>query len=874
MSSKFGKPVLSSLEAEFCSLFDVVIVLSWSDWDNEPRSNRFHYSTRFARLLPVIFLQHPKAQTASIKVRPSAFENLDIVNFNAPVDPNTVRQVLELMKARGFTRPLLWIYDSLNYDLLMDALPCSFRVYHATEDYFTPACFTPTDQRIKVGESFRDLQQSVRELLLKVNLVIACSEGVAESLRSKAGYGKPISVIENGCDASFFRMALPAWPDTVRKPYPAPIAIYQGGINERLDYDLMCGVVEQMSDWTFVFAGKLADSPGARRLFAYSNVSYLGTLNAEQLASAMKASTVGLIPFIQSDLIDGSLPLKAYEYVAADLPVVSVPIAALDDKPSLFKIETSPTGFAEAMRVMAGDRNDAELLALRRSSADENSYDERFQSALETIVGTRSTLQGAVKRLRIAVLYDLASVHVGAIQDHLMSFKRYSRHEITYVPATQSYWKDLPKRLHRSFDLSEFDVVVVHYSVRLSLKGHLSPTVAGKVELFRGLKVLFIQDEYENTETARSWMDRLKFDFVYTCVPQQYVNDVYPSWRFPATTFVQTLTGYVHLNDEDRMVRPLRDRPFDIVYRGRSLHPVYGLLGQQKSRIGEEFRKLGLSRQLRVDIEIDDHKRVYGDDWIRLLASSRTTLGTESGSNVFDIDGSLRKKIDSALIADPELSFEDIQETLLPAETIEMNQISPKVFEAIRMRTALILIEGEYSGVLRPWDHYIPLKRDFSNVNECLDLIRDDDFLHAMVERAHRDIVESEVYSYGNFVSAFDETISAQLLHPVVEDRSLYSFFSLTKQGRIEATIPPSPRDPVGFIKTNSDLPGALARQSERESREFTFSSVAGDWLTTRFSISASVFKRVLRHSYHLLPVAIRTKLGLGYRLEQRRQGR
>src|SRR5437016_5499446 len=37
--------------------FDGVVMLTWSDWRTEPRSNRYHYATRFARSLPVLFVQ-------------------------------------------------------------------------------------------------------------------------------------------------------------------------------------------------------------------------------------------------------------------------------------------------------------------------------------------------------------------------------------------------------------------------------------------------------------------------------------------------------------------------------------------------------------------------------------------------------------------------------------------------------------------------------------------------------------------------------------------------------------------------------------------------------------------------------------------------
>ena len=77
------------------------------------------------------------------------------------------------------------------------------------------------------------------------------------------------------------------------------------------------------------------------------------------------------------------------------------------------------------------------------------------------------------------------------------------------------------------------------------------------------------------------------------------------------------------------------------------------------------------------------------------------------------------------------------------------------------LRTGLILFEGRYSGVVDPWEHYIPLKKDFSNVDEVLKLAQDDDFLEAMTERAYRHVVGSGRHSYDHFVRGVDRVIDA-----------------------------------------------------------------------------------------------------------------
>ena len=56
------------------------------------------------------------------------------------------------------------------------------------------------------------------------------------------------------------------------------------------------------------------------------------------------------------------------------------------------------------------------------------------------------------------------------------------------------------------------------------------------------------------------------------------------------------------------------------------------------------------------------------------------------------------------------------------------------------------MFPGEYRGVLEPWKHYLPLERDFSNLDEVCGFLQDDDYLQELVDRTYQDIIESGDY--------------------------------------------------------------------------------------------------------------------------------
>jgi len=765
--------------------FDAVLMLTWSDWKSEPRSNRYHFATRFSRLLPVLFFQHNNQQTVDFSVENTNFKNIDIVNLGCESSSQDVGLIRRLLAARGIKRPLVWIYDPVHYDRLIDSLPQAFRVFHATEDYFA--------ETTNWSSGIEHVRERIVQRLKDVNLLVACSHEVARSYRASGGFGGPLFVSENGCDAEYLLGQAGLHRLGTGGP-KKPSAMFQGGINQRLDYDLLLELVRTMPDWEFKFCGLATESTAWARILQLANVQYLGMLDAEGVAREMCGSTVGLIPFIQDQWIRNSLPLKAFEYVACGLPVVSVPITSLEGQTDLISFATSAAEFEHVIRSVANTRYDPALLARRREAALAKSYEKRFVEVCEALVTARRDLVGQHRRLRVAMLYDgVGSMHVSTIREHLESFHRYSVHDYTFIPATPSYWLQSPEEVESSVEFSAFDVVLVHYSIRLSIREHFEEGLVRALERFQGLKGLFIQDEYEGTEIARAWMDRVNFDLVYTCVPSEGLERIYPGYRFPATEFLPTLTGYVPEDVSiERFVQPLGDRKVLIAYRGRKLPAVYGNLGFEKYRIGAQMRIHAQMRGLPVDIEVDDSKRIYGSGWYELLGSARATLGTESGSNVFDFDGSLGTQIKALQARNPNMGFGEIfAQVLAPHEgLVAMNQVSPKIFEAIRLRTALVLFEGTYSGVVQPDVHFIPLKKDFSNIDEVLRKLQDDDHLRALTHRAYEDVVASGKYSYKRFVEGIDSDLERRVLHPSSPAVLLRSLHFIDSGGELRQALP------------------------------------------------------------------------------------
>jgi hypothetical protein len=213
-------------------------------------------------------------------------------------------------------------------------------------------------------------------------------------------------------------------------------------------------------------------------------------------------------------------------------------------------------------------------------------------------------------------------------------------------------------------------------------------------------------------------------------------------------------------------------------YRGRPLPIRYGQLGIEKVAIGQSVKTYCDEQGVSNDIAWSEQARIYGPKWYDFVVSCRSMLGSESGSNVFDWDGNLSEDIAQYCSEKPGATDEEIYRDLIRAREIDglMNQVSPRVFEAIASRTILVLYEGNYSGVIRPGDHFIALKKDGSNLASVLRSLKNDAYVDAMADRAFQDVIVSGKYSYKTFVGMVDKEWERSLTELGCYPRPLVKF--------------------------------------------------------------------------------------------------
>jgi hypothetical protein len=282
-------------------------------------------------------------------------------------------------------------------------------------------------------------------------------------------------------------------------------------------------------------------------------------------------------------------------------------------------------------------------------------------------------------------------------------------------------------------------------------------------------------------------------DCVFSVLDGRHWPVLYPG-ESQRTRIERTYTGFV----DDRAAGAVQHLPgphdardVDLVYRARNLPYFVGHYGQLKHEIAQIVEPAARALGLRTDISTDFKDTKYGDAWFEFLASGRCVIGTESGSSALDPVGAIRRFEATWRPSHPGATFEEFSALQEPGwDDYHFMAISPRVFEAAQTKTAQLLVEGDYDGILEPETHYVPLRGDFSNLPEALERVRDPRETEAMAERAWDDLIASGRYSYGAF-AAHVESVVGELAGGRVRRgrRGAASWRTLTATSKVYAGV-------------------------------------------------------------------------------------
>lgn len=351
-----------------------------------------------------------------------------------------------------------------------------------------------------------------------------------------------------------------------------------------------------------------------------------------------------------------------------------------------------------------------------------------------------------------------------SIDAHLFCWQRFSENDVVMVNLSLGF----PAFLLRQWS---FDVIIFHtlfFSMRWGLPTweQALKTITSLRES-KALKIAMPQDEFYRTDLVDDFLNDFNVDELWTCAKPSDFSKIYPRSQSRGIKTTQILTGYIDTTQRDRIGKIVTTadgkRDIDVGYRAWKAEPWLGRHGMLKLWIGQQTQKLASGLGLHTDISLEEKDVITGDDWFRFLARCKAVIGCEGGSSICDRDGSLRVALQKYRDAHPAADFDEIHAALLRDRDgeIELWALSPRHLEACMTGTIQVLVEGDYNHALIAGRHYIPVKRDLSDLNEALAKLGDEKLLNRIRTQARDEVAMSERWTYQTWVSELDQNIQA-----------------------------------------------------------------------------------------------------------------
>jgi protoporphyrinogen oxidase/glycosyltransferase involved in cell wall biosynthesis len=272
-------------------------------------------------------------------------------------------------------QPIVWFYTPMALPLLEELQP-GLVVYDCMDEL---AAFKNPPKQLLQRES---------ALLNLADLVFAGGPSLFEAKRERHAN---VHCFPSSVDVRHFEQALER-----DNSHPAQAAIghprlgFYGVIDERFDIELTAALADAHPDWQIVLVGPVLKIDPAS-LPQRPNIHYLGQQPYESLPHFLAGWDVCLLPFALNDATRFISPTKVLEYMAAELPSVSTPIADVA-KPygHVVAIATGPAQFVAACEeaLARTPADTAELRGTMRAIVAGTSWDVTADGMRRLIAGT------------------------------------------------------------------------------------------------------------------------------------------------------------------------------------------------------------------------------------------------------------------------------------------------------------------------------------------------------------------------------------------------------------------------------------------------------------------------------------------------------
>lgn len=358
-----------------------LIVFSHLRWDFVYQRPQ-HLLTRLAAHYPIVFIEEPlhDEEDACFKTYSPA-PNILVCQPCTPVGisgfhdahlPHLQKLLRQLV--HDYEDHIAWFYTPMALPLLQELNP-KLVVYDCMDEL---SAFKNAPKQLLQRES---------ALLKAADIVFTGGQSL---YRAKRDRHPNVHCFPSSVDTRHFLQALDrSNSHPAHREIPGPRLGFYGVIDERFDTELIAHVADAHVQWQIVLVGPVAKI-NPQTLPRRANIHYLGQHSYEALPHFLAGWDVCLLPFALNESTRFISPTKTLEYMAAELPIVSTPVADVADMyGDIVSIAGDAPSFVKACEeaLLASPEQHAARIEKMRKVLASTSWDEtaaKMRHLLET----------------------------------------------------------------------------------------------------------------------------------------------------------------------------------------------------------------------------------------------------------------------------------------------------------------------------------------------------------------------------------------------------------------------------------------------------------------------------------------------------------
>lgn len=257
----------------------------------------------------------------------------------------------------------------------------------------------------------------------------------------------------------------------------------------------------------------------------------------------------------------------------------------------------------------------------------------------------------------------------------------------------------------------------------------------------RGKLAVFLGNEYDLLDEKIGFINTTRAEAVCSQLPidaARYLYDNCENTKLISMPHALNQNVYKENTDINRKI--------DIGFVGDIYWPFVGDI--ERTKLIHHFESNNSSYNINCDIRTT---RMPRQDWAAYLRKCKGIIGAESGTYYLNERGDLLNRArDYNLNQNRDATFEEVYERFYKnvKKSVSGKSISSRHFEPIGTKTCQVLLEGSYNDILKPDIHYIPIKKDLSNVDEAMRKFKDDTYRHNIAETAYEYVMDEHTYMH------------------------------------------------------------------------------------------------------------------------------